>query len=326
VRAFSADANGTNFGDGVGVPSCSSHCPPRCATTTPCTRSSSARRSTTTGSRKVGYNRTEHCRPGRVHPPRAGAQRRANRATSPTSRRMPPATPVGDRSSWPVCSRRTAPPAGHARHRLLRDRLGQVEHRSPSARAATHCGLIKKPSLYEHRQLPADHPRVDAECGSSTGPRRRSYLQHEPAGLARGARPARAAPGSAPSGRRHQRASGARGGNRPDVDGPRRPRRSRCSPGRRPPRRPRASCGSGIADHFQTLPEEDFADAAHTLRVGRTTSGSAGRWWRTGRPTPGDGCATPSTCEPETTWSARSRSRSRPRGPAARHVPGPVRR
>ena len=66
------------------------------------------------------------------------------------------------------------------------------------------------------------------------------------------------------------------------MDGPRRPRPvevltwSAASPAAETQLRER------LADHFQTLPEEDFADAAYTLRVGRTVQRVRGALVATG--------------------------------------------
>ena len=109
VRAFSADANGTNFGDGVGA-----------VLLKPL---SAALRDNDTvhavvlgsavnndGSRKVGYTAPSIAGQADCIRARAGDSGCCP-PTSPTSRPTPPALPSATPSRWPACSRRTATPA-----------------------------------------------------------------------------------------------------------------------------------------------------------------------------------------------------------------------
>ena len=116
-------------------------------------------------------------------------------------------TPLGDpievAALHPGLSRRTR------RARLLRDRLGEDQHRPPRRRAPASTGFIKTVLALQHRQLPPSlhFERPIPRSSSTTSP---FFVNARAARPGRPARPA-ARRRQLVRHRRHQRARGARG-------------------------------------------------------------------------------------------------------------------
>ena len=278
VRAFSADANGTNFGDGVGA-----------VLLKPL---SAALRDNDTvhavvlgsavnndGSRKVGYTAPSIAG-------QADCIRRAlaNSGVQPADISYIEAhatgTPVGDpiEVAGLLEAYRTAGPdplgTGFCAIGSVKSNIGHL------GQAAGIAGLIKTVLALTHRQLP---PTINVSAPNSEFDWAASpfflntSLRDWPT---QPGRPRRAGVSSFGIGGTNAHAVLEEAPSR--VDGPRRPRPvevltwSAASPAAETQLRER------LADHFQTLPEEDFADAAYTLRVGRTVQRVRGALVATG--------------------------------------------
>ena len=152
-------------------------------------------------------HRAERRRAGRGHRPGARRGRRRPAHASATSRRTAPAPRSATRSRSPRSPACSAADTDDAR--LVRHRLGEVQHRPPRRRRRRG-RLIKTVLALEHGADPADHQLRAARTRRSTSTTARSTSTRRcPVGAGRRAAPGR---GQLVRHRRHQRPRGARGG------------------------------------------------------------------------------------------------------------------
>ena len=238
-------------------------------------------------------------RPGRGHRQGPGRRRGRRPARSPTWRRTARAPRSATRSRWRRSPRRSATPHGQ---RVLRDRLGQAEHRPPRRRGRRGRPDQGRPDAAapHHRaehQLPAPEPRHRL--------RRHPLPRRRRAASVAGATERRAGPGSAPSAsaaptptpywRRRRRAS------RPDRPVP---SRYCCCPPRRRPHWTRPPPGS---------PAGCAATPVSRWRTSPTPSRSAARSTASG-----SRCCAVTPTRPYGCWRTGRRGRATPRRPATR--------